>query len=35
MLLLTDPTGKWLVVAAGFSMAIGIVIIVRMIGIKV
>jgi tight adherence protein B len=35
MLLLTDPTGKWLVVAAGFLMAIGIGAVVRMIRIKV
>ncbi|HEY7493322.1 MAG TPA: type II secretion system F family protein [Candidatus Tectomicrobia bacterium] len=34
-LLFTDPTGKWLVVVAGFSMALGILVIIRMIRITV
>jgi tight adherence protein B len=34
-LLLTDPTGQWLLVAAGFSLAIGSLIIMRMIRIKI
>jgi tight adherence protein B len=35
MLLLTDPTGKWLVVVAALSMVVGILVIMRMISIKV
>jgi tight adherence protein B len=35
MILFTDPFGKWLVVAAGISMALGILIIIRMIRIKI
>ena len=35
MVLFTDPIGKWLVVAAGFSMALGILVIIRMIRIKI
>jgi Flp pilus assembly protein TadB len=34
MLLLTDPLGKWLVVCASFSMALGIGVIMHMIRIK-
>jgi len=35
MLLLTDPTGKWLMVVAGFAMALGIFVIIRMIRVKI
>jgi tight adherence protein B len=35
MVLFTDPLGKWLVVAAVFSMALGILVIIRMIRIKI